>query len=408
MRRKVAVLFLLILSLSLAAEAAVPPPVPRGPEIRLETDPASFSSDPEIAAFPDGGFVVVWRANDGFRARFLDARGRRGREILLPANGFGHDVATTNDGFLLAWATSTPSSPATGIFVRRFDRAGRPQGKRIRVSNLSTSERHDPVIASAPGGRFAVAWTADVQATTPEGDPYTYSHAVGRIFSAAGTPVTGEIVLQEGLPATDAGDDAVDASSRGLVLKPDGALLAQVHTLGASGCFQSYLVQMLPGEEPEVLDNLNSGFCNGPPYRDGSAALVMRPDGGVIAAWSDAGEVQAQVFAADGTPRGEWFRVSQNPDALQYAPVIAVQAGGRFVIAWAEDDQSGQPRSIFGRSFTANGTPRTETYQINVTTEGSQSEPSIAAARQGPIVTVWTQALDETSDIAARLLLPRQ
>lgn len=389
----------LLLSLSLPAAAAPAPSVPRGPEYRINTSTATSHGNPSIFAYPDGGFVVIWYSNR-IRARFLDAQGRPGREIALAMNGLADQVIVDSNGnFLVVSATSTPSSPATGIFVRRFNRDGSPLGKRIRVSNLSTSERSSPVIASGPNGSFAVVWKADVR-VPQTGEIYT--NAVGRIFSADGTPVTPEIVLGAGEPATGAGDDKLRFFPSSLAMKPDGTLVALVLSSTGDGCYPRGLVQMPPGGKPASLGRGLGSFCGIPGYEP-STALAIRPDGNLIAAWRDYDQILAQQFAPDGTSRGEWY-ISPSPDFLQSVPAIAVQAGGRFVITWSEQDESGESRGVFGRSFAPNGTPRTGTYRINVTTEGGQSGPAIAAGRQGLIVAVWAQGFEDRADIFARVL----
>jgi hypothetical protein len=373
-------LALTVLSSSAPAVAA-PPLVPKGTEFRVDTD-ASAGFKPRIAAFPDGGFVVVW-TGAGARARFLDSAGRpAGGVIRLPGVvGFIDQVVVDRDGsFLLVW------SGGPDIYVRRFNRNGTPKGKRIRANLPSTSLKRDSVATIGPDGRFAVAWKADV--SNPGSDEVLYTNAVGRIFTANGTPLTAEILLLAGDEASPAGDDVVDAFPSSLALKPDGTLVALAQQSGY--CFQSYLVQVPPGGTPSTPQSLGSIFCGNPFLgRDGLvASLAMGKDGSLVAAWSD-GDVQAQRFAPNGTPRGDWFRISSQEVSYQYSPTAALQAGGTFAIAWIEEDRDGDGSGIFGRSFAANGIPRTEDFLINVTTAGDQNDPAIAAGRQGPAVVVW-------------------
>jgi len=390
----------MVLSTSVSA-AAAPPPVPRGPEIRIDT-PASTGFKPRIAAFPDGGFVVVWTGS-GARARFLDASGRPASGVLrLPGvTGIVDQVVADRDGsFLLVWTGSSATHPESSIYVRRFNRDGTPRGRRIRANLPSLYGRHDAVATIGPDGRFAVAWQADVP--IPDfGEDARYTDAVGRIFTANGTPLTPEIVLFPGEGPTPAGDDTIHAYPSALALRPNGTLAALVEERGE--CFQSYLREVSrEGEPAPTLQPLGSIFCGNPPSRNHlAAALAMGKDGSLVAAWSD-GDVQAQRFAPSGTPRGDWFRVTQTL-FYQYEPTAALQAGGTFVIAWTEDrDGFGETGDIFGRAFAADGTPRTRKLQINVQTEGNQNDPAIAAGRQGPAVVVWSGS----TGIRARVLSP--
>jgi large repetitive protein len=389
----------IILVTVLAAPIGAAPPVPQGTEIRVNTDTQVSHFNPSVAVFPGGSFVVVWTTASGARARFFDRQGSpTSDERRLPVGGFVNQVVADRDGsFLVVSTTSTASDPSSDVYVRRFKRDGTPRGKAIRANETSPSDRDDAVAAIGPDGRLSVAWRARVDVSEENG----YTNAVARIFSAQGTPVTPEITLREGDAASPAGDDALDAYPTSLALTPDGTLAALVQDDETGACIRSYLVRVPPGGSPS-LQGLGNIGCS-PPYLGSS--LAMGKDGSLVATWSDF-SVQAQRFAPDGTPRGQSFGVSTGTEGQSDASV-ALQAGGSFVIAWTErSGRDGDGSGIFGRAFAPNGIPRTQDFQINVTTTGDQFDPAIAAARQGPIIVVWSQQLtfDGPSDIFARVL----
>ncbi|HYU32071.1 MAG TPA: hypothetical protein VEW48_07900 [Thermoanaerobaculia bacterium] len=394
-----------VLSSSVPAMAA--PPVPRGPEFRINANTRVSNFSPSIAAFPEGGFVVVW-AGAGVNARFLDAEGRpKGGVVRLGGLTDVDQVVADRDGsFLVVWAGLPSGEAATAIYARRFNRDGTPRGNRIRVSLPSASNRYDAVATIGPDGRFAVAWKADIP--IPGSEDGRYTNAVGRIFTAQGTPLTPEITLRAGSEPSPAGDDTIDALPSSLALRPDGTLAALVQENWA--CFQSYLVEVPPGGEPSAPQSLGSILCSNFIFNNlVAASLAMGKDGSLVATWSDY-DIEAQRFAPDGKPRGDWFRLAQEQVSYQYEPHAALQAGGTFVIAWTEEDRDGDGYGIFGRAFAAIGTPRTQDFQINTTTEGNQYHPAIAAGRQGPAVVVWVQEPIPygRSDIFARVLSPER
>lgn len=395
MKTKALATLQIILFAALAAPAgAAPPPVPRGAEIRGSTDTQISHFNPSVAVFPDGSFVVVWTSTSGARARFFDSQGRpTSGERRLPVSGIVDQVVMDRDGSFLV-----VGSGVSGIYVRRFNRDGTPRGKAIRANAPSTPNAYDAVAAIGPDGRFAVAWKAQVDVSEEEGG---YTNAVGRIFTAKGTPVTPEILLLEGEAAGAAGDDTINAYPTSLALTPDGTLAALVQD-SESGCLHSYLVRVPPGGSPG-LRGLGSPLCS--PRLLGSS-LAMGKDGSLVATWVQY-VIQAQRFAPDGTPRGQSFGVSSDPLNTQTNATVALQAGGSFVVVWADrDGRDGGGSGIFGRAFAPNSTPRTQDFRINVTTTGDQYDPAIAAARQGPVVVVWSQSLTPggRSDIFARVL----
>lgn len=391
-----------LVALSLSVPAAAAPPIPRGPEIRVSTGTSVYHFNPSVAVFPDGGFVVVWTASSGPRARFFDSQGKpaSGERSLSGVAGFVNQAVADRDGsFLVAWTAITAARPWPNVYVRRFDRNGTPKGNVIRANAPSPYNRYDAVIAVGLDGRFAVAWKAAVPLGGP--DEGSYTDAVGRIFKAGGAPLTPEITLLQGDGPSLAGDDSIDAFPSSLALAPDGTLTALVQDREVN-CLQSYLERVPAAGGPGTLRGLGSPLCG--PDSPG-ASLAMGLDGSLVAAWSDFG-IQAQRFAPGGTPRGQDFWVSDRVND-QADAAVALQAGGSFVIVWTElGGRDGDRSGVFGRAYAQNGTPRSGEFLINTTTSGDQYAPAIAAARRGPVVVVWSQQLVENgrSDIFARVL----
>lgn len=385
---------LLLASLSVPAGAA--PPVPQGREIRVNADTTNSHDDPSVVVFPDGGFVVAWSSTTA-RYRLFDSHGRpvSGERRLL-VGGQLDQIAADRSGFLAAW---TDFGSPRRVFVRRFNRDGAPQGASVPVSEPSDNDRHDAVLAAAPNGGFVVAWEADVPVPGSD-DGNVFTNAVARIFTPQRTPVTPELTLLQGEQATAAGDDEINAFPTSLVLAPDGTLSAIVHDYDGAACVFTFLMRV-PPSGPRESENLAQCANSDAVY----SSLAMGRDGSLVATWTSF-DLLAQRFAPDGTPRGEPFRVNKTQGNFQSDPGVALQAGGSFVIVWAEDERDGDERGIFGRAFAANGMPRTPDFRINTTTAGDQHEPAIAAARQGPVVVVWTQRRsgESRSDVFARVL----
>jgi hypothetical protein len=134
--------------------------------------------------------------------------------------------------------------------------------------------------------------------------------------------------------------------------------------------------------------------------RDPSVAADA--DGDFVVVWHDyqypgppyGRLIQGRRFASDGTPRGAPFRVSAFAGASNYesGPSVAADADGDFVVVWWDYDRYG-PRygyQIQGRQFTANGTPGGQ-FSVSSHTTGYASEfsPSVAADADGDFVVVW-------------------
>ncbi|MBN2011987.1 T9SS type A sorting domain-containing protein [candidate division KSB1 bacterium] len=88
----------------------------------------------------------------------------------------------------------------------------------------------------------------------------------------------------------------------------------------------------------------------------------------VIVTWQDTrtgnADTYAQIFTSDGTNIGANFKVNDDGGTDdQYAPVIAVNSTGDFIIAW-EDYRNGNA-DIYAQRYYADGTPFGNNYRVN-------------------------------------------
>lgn len=392
--------------------ASAAPPLPKGTEIRVSALENVAHDDPQVAVFPDGGFVVVWGVGppDGvgryvIHARFFDRNGTptTGEFRLVDrvaGSQFVDQVAADGNGsFLVAWTEEETPRGKTNVIVRRFDRAGRPLGARIQANAPHRrSDRYNGLLAVGPDGRFAVAWTARASLTNQSSE--SHAHSMARIFSAKGKPLSAQFILREG----SSGIDTNQIFSRPVAvgLKADGNLVAQVQDDVGPFSIKTYLgFYDFRGNTlaERALTDVHFIETRG-------ADFAMDVDGSMIATWSE-WDLVAQRFAPDGTPRGEKFKVGQQKgvESGQILPQMAMVAGGAFVIVWHEWERDGDEGGVFGRVFSANGRPLSGDLQISTASAGDQYGLSIAAARQGPIVAVWRQRDSEgQSGVFARLL----
>src|SRR6185436_1865551 len=233
---KASAILLLLLPFLPEPAAAIPPPLPKGDEIRVSLLENVSHSNPQVAVFPDGGFVVVWTVGPSngqgrsvIHARFFaqDATPASGEFRLVDRAGESQSaarvVADRDGSFLLVWTEVETPDWKRSVFVRRFNRNGTPRGKRIQANVPHKSSRYNAVLAVGAAGRFAVAWVADVD-LKPEYRSYTNS--VARIFNAQGAPLTKEFVVGVGLPGI--GDDNTYSQPAALALGPDDSVTVQL------------------------------------------------------------------------------------------------------------------------------------------------------------------------------------
>ncbi len=105
-----------------------------------------------------------------------------------------------------------------------------------------------------------------------------------------------------------------------------------------------------------------------------------------------------------GSTIGPEFQVNTTTASHQQAPRIAVAADGHYVVVWQSNNQDGSKNGVYARVFNADGSARTGEIAVNTTTTDQQTNPSIAIDASGRFVIAW-QSYDTakfTYDIYAR------
>jgi hypothetical protein len=396
-----------VLLILLTASAGTAWPRPRGEEIKVSANTVAWHYDPSVAAFPDGGFVVVFTVGPRedqpgrrvIHARFLDSQGRptSGQFRLIdPVAGsqFVDQVITDQDGsFLVAWTETTRPGAPSRVFVRRFNRDGTPRGKRILVHGPSGLDRSNAVLGIAPDGRIAVAWEANVLDFEVE----AYTRIMGRFFSAQGEPLTGEVFILSG--SYGIGDDSINPTPRGLAFGNDGTLNVLAQFFETPDIYTTELIRIPPVGDRHIF-LLSDIDCCVDPIK--GASLVKSRDGGLMVVWAEE-LIMGQRF----TPEGEQgYRIFVAPRRTEYQvePEVAQHADGNYVVVWVDTDEISGP-GLFGRALDEAGLPLTRRFRVTTTLAGGQQSPAIAASRQGATLVVWEQlAEDGRTEIFARFV----
>ncbi len=137
-----------------------------------------WSARPVVEALAGGGFAVAWFERGGTdavtdqlgisgRVYLADGRPASIRPVPLGDRTSGEqgpiDIAALPDGgFVMVWQDRPSSSDGAFVFSdvwgRLFDAAGTPRGPAFMVPTETGNDQRAPSVASLPGGRFVVAW----------------------------------------------------------------------------------------------------------------------------------------------------------------------------------------------------------------------------------------------------------
>jgi len=117
--------------------------------------------------------------------------------------------------------------------------------------------------------------------------------------------------------------------------------------------------------------------------------VAVEPGGNFLVAWDGPG-VRGRVFDSDGQPLGPEFSVSEPAYPSGRRPSVA-SAGQGFVVVW-ESEQSPGPdttKSVQARRFDRNGSPLGGQFQVNTYTYDWQYQADVAGDAQGRFIVVW-------------------
>ena len=388
---------LMALGLGVANAAVAQTLIRAGGEFQVNTYTPNLQLYPAIAADAQGDFIVVWESYTEDRSAF-GIFGRRFNSSGTPlASQFQVNVYTLanqrepaiaaagNGDFVVVWTsthdTGTPSV-GTGVFARRFDANGVPQGAEIQVNQYTPGDQRRPAVAKDADGDFVVAW-----ASSP-GDG-GHDGVFARRFGSSGAPLTAEF---------EAGDAAGGYSFPPAVAsEPDGDFVVAWTNVGADGSEDGVFARRFD----------SAGVAQGGAFRAHAYTLndqhapnvAALPDGAFVIAWSSAYQdnfptegVFFRRVSASGV-LGPEMQANVTGFGLQAFPAVAAAANGAFVIAWQSNSFPGDGNlaAASARTFGASSLPTSFDLQVNSYTIGPQYAVAVAHGPQGFVV-AWNSS----------------
>ena len=126
--------------------------------------------------------------------------------------------------------------------------------------------------------------------------------------------------------------------------------------------------------------------------------------GNYVVAWHSRNQdgsgygIYAQRFDAAGKAVGSEFLVNTTTDGDQSNPTVAVAPDGRFVIAWQSNGQDGSGWGVYAQRFTADGEKDGGEFLVNTYTNSDQTSPSAAMDKDGNFIIVWRSQSQDTAN----------
>jgi hypothetical protein len=152
-----------------------------GKQFPVNTTPAKDQSLPSAAGLSDGSFVVVWQSNlqdksklGVYAQRFTSKGAKSGGEVMVnsytPGDQGQPQVAAFSDGgFVVLWTSNLQDSFGKGVYAQVFSGTGAPFNVEFQVNTTVLKDQWQPAVAAAGGGLFMAAWTSRDQDGSLEG-----------------------------------------------------------------------------------------------------------------------------------------------------------------------------------------------------------------------------------------------
>jgi hypothetical protein len=257
-------------------------------------------------------------------------------------------------------------------------------GPEFRVNSTVAGSQFGPAVAVGPSGESVVAWQSGDQDGSGFG-------VYAQRYDSGGAAVGGEFRLS----TTTAGHQVTPA----LAIDPAGVVLAVWASENKDGSNYAVVLRRFATDGTalggETVVNTSTAGSQLAPRVAASAA-------GAVVVWSgpnvnDASqtEVYARRLSPAGTFAGGEFRVNGTTFGNQLQPAVAMDASGRFVVAWESSDaQDGSGYGVYARRYDAAGAAQGGEFLVNsVTTIYDQSAPATAFDASGAFVVVWQSSL---------------
>lgn len=362
----------------------------QGNEFRASSTTSSSQTRAAVAMDPSGNSVVVWSGhlNDGsganiFAQRYSASGVAVGSEILVNTYTVSHQESPTvamdaNGNFVVVWASNEQDGSSYGVYGQRYAANGTPIGAEFQVNQTTDSFQGHPSVAMHSSGSFVVTWSSVDQDGSGVG-------IYGQRYGTNGAAIGSEFLINSFTSGTQDGSRVGVAS--------DGSFVVAWHSDGQDGSSWGIYAQRFDASANPLgsefrVNTFTAGYQLNP-------ALAVESDGDFTIAWRSAGQdgsgdgIYAQRYAANGTTVGSEFRINTTTLNSQDEVSLAADSQGNLIAAWSSWHQDGSDRGIYAQVYSANGSPRGGEFRVNTFTNNSQRRAAIAVDADGDYLVVW-------------------
>lgn len=358
-------------------------------EFQISSSAASAQMAFHVASAPAGNFVVAWQTKDKdaddwelyarrYGADGIPQSGEFQLNTYSPENQFVPRIAVDNSGnFAIAWESKGQDGSAYGVYCRRYNSEGVPQGEEFQVNTTTVGVQNDPSIAMAANGNFVVVWASDDASLVG---------IFGQRFDAAGNRVGDEFQVN----TFTAGNQKKAFISS----DPIGNFAVVWESDEQDGSGKDVFVRRFDVEGVPLGDEFRTNTYSTDDQFD--TWINVNSRGEFVVVWSSQGQdgsglgVHGRRFNASGDALGDEFRINTFTAGDQEQPSVSSDVNGNFLVVWESEAEDGSGKGVYGRRYNSTGEALGDEFQVNVYSTNDQFGPSVTYNSPDKFVVVWT------------------
>lgn len=356
------------------------------------------------AALKNGNFISVWESTDssaashGISGQIMNASGEAvGQNFVVNTEKAGSQgrpsVASLTDGsFVVVWQSENQDGSMRGIYSQRFDTVGNRIGQEAMVNTSTNNDQYYPAAQSLTSGKYIVGWNSEHTGT---------NEIYGKIFNNDGSVFKDEFLVSVGSAGT--------GSSVSFAELEDGNIVATYS--GQDGDDWGVFAQMLSQDGDtigtEILVNEDVQYLQHRMY------VASLSDGKFAVSYSNTntaanvGEVDVQIFNADGTRFNSAIRVNDDPklppQVESNTKISGLKEGG-FVVTWSWDD--GAHGQALMQMYDNDGNRIGDNYQYNFENSYEHGNHAVTYLESGGFVALYAENDGVNANVFARIFSP--
>jgi Ca2+-binding RTX toxin-like protein len=364
---------------------------------------------PAITALATGGFAIAWQdgsgagssdLSDDIRFALYDAFGNRlspgldrlANTQLLSAQFEPKIAGLSNGGFVLVWTDAGEAGPDfdnRSIKAQVFNASGVKVGSEISVNTTFPLSQDEPSVTVLANGRFVVTWSSEIITASSTTD------IIGRVFTAAGAPVTGEFTINTQKVGDQVNSTVHALDSGGFAVVWDDREASAVTGNQVKTYIRFYAANGAPQGQPKLANDALSGDPQQLDFAElstGRIAVVYTNLDGFGTGDGSGGSIYVRLYNPATQAFGARIAVNTTTTRDQTDPQIAALDNGQFVVVWTDDSRTGGDtnfQAVRMQVFNQNGAKVGTEILVNTATTFEQVEPVVTVLPDFRFVVAW-------------------